>query len=368
MNVPFLDLKPVHDPIKVDLENCFKNVLAASHYIMGSELSSFESEFASYCGAKHCIGVGNGLDALILILKALGVGEGDEVLVPSNTFIATWLAVSYVGAKPIPVEPNPNTHLIEATNVGPKINSRTKAIMVVHLYGQTADMQPIVDLANKYKIRVIEDAAQAHGALYDGKAAGALGDAAGFSFYPGKNLGALGDGGAVVTNSDELAQKVRTLRNYGSNKKYHHDVLGFNSRLDEVQAAILRVKLKHLNGYNERRREIANLYTQELKDVHGIVTPVVYSNCESVWHLYVVKASRREELQNYLSQHGVQTLIHYPIPAHKSEAYVKEYSEALPLTEELSSQILSLPIGPHLSNSQIVYVCDKIKSFYKGNF
>lgn len=364
MKVQFLDLKAIHNPIQQELESCFNSILSTSNYILGDELVLFEEEFAAYCGALHCIGVGNGLDALILILKAFNIGPGDEVIVPSNTFIATWLAASYLGATPVPVEPNPATHNIEATAIEGKITPKTKAIIPVHLYGQTADMNPIIRLAQKHNLKVIEDAAQAHGAGYYDKRAGSLGDAAGFSFYPGKNLGALGDGGAVVTNSDELAQKIRVLRNYGSTKKYHHDFLGFNSRLDEMQASFLRVKLKHLNDYNDRRREIAAIYNSELLDIPEVQVSHVGEACVPVWHLYVVKVKNREALQRHLLENGIQTLIHYPIPPHQSEAYKQNYNLKLELTDRLSSEILSLPIGPHLSDEQIRFVCIKIREFF----
>lgn len=316
-SVPFLDLGAVNGLIRDELDAAFRRVLDSGWFIMGPELEAFEAEFAEYSGVKHCIGVGNGLEALHLLLRAYGVGPGDEVIVPSNTFIATWLAVSECGATPVAVEPNPLTHNIEAAAIEQAITPRTKAIMPVHLYGQPADMDPINALAGKHGLVVIEDAAQAQGALYKGRRAGSLGSAAGTSFYPGKNLGALGDGGAVLTSDDKIAAEVRRLRNYGSQVKYQHDVAGYNSRLDELQAAFLRVKLSVLDGWNDRRREIASRYTRLLEG-NGFELPFVPEYADPVWHLFVIRHARRDALRDHLAQHGVNTVIHYPIPDRKS--------------------------------------------------
>ena len=365
MSVKFLDLKTPHIELKEELTDAFNEVIDSGWYITGKQLELFEQEFATYCGAKYCIGVGNGLDALHLILKAYGVGAGDEVIVPSNTFIATWLAVSYVGATPIAVEPDPATHNIRVSKIAAAITPKTKAIMAVHLYGQTALIEEINAIAKPLGIKVIEDAAQAHGAKYNGKSAGTLGDAAGFSFYPGKNLGALGDGGAIVTNDAELAEKVKILRNYGSRKKYEHEVAGYNSRLDELQAAFLRVKLKKLEEWNERRREIANIYLRELAG-GGLILPKIAENCLPVWHLFVVRTPKRNEFKEHLEKHGIETVIHYPTAPHLQKAYsdLKISRGSLPIAESLQEEILSLPIYPQMTNEQLKEVITACKSFF----
>lgn len=353
MNVPFLDLKSPYLELKDELDAAYRRVMESGWYILGKEVEAFEAEFAAYCEAKHCIGVGNGLDALHLILRAMGIGPGDEVIVPANTYIATWLAVSYSGATPVPVEPDEQTYNINPGLVEEAISKKTKAILPVHLYGQPADMDPINALAARYGLKVIEDAAQAHGARYKGRRAGGLGDAAGFSFYPGKNLGALGDGGAVVTNDDELADRVRVLRNYGSKVKYHNEVKGYNSRLDELQAALLRVKLPKLDEWNDRRRAVAMGYLEHLAAVPGLILPSVPDWAEPVWHLFVVRHPQRDALQKKLGEAGIGTLIHYPIPPYVSEAYACEFEGvACPLAERLADTVLSLPMGPHLSTSE----------------
>jgi len=350
--VPFLDLKAVNAPCFNGFEQAFDRVVNSGWYILGSEVKAFEREFAEYCETEHCIGVGNGLDALHLILRGYGIGEGDEVIVPSNTYIATWLAVSYAGAKPVPVEPDERTYNINPELIEQAITSQTKAIIAVHLYGQTADMDPINEIASRHGLKVIEDAAQAHGALYKGRKAGSLGDAAGFSFYPGKNLGALGDGGAVTTSDRGLADKIRVLRNYGSEKKYHNSVKGYNSRLDELQAAFLRAKLPLLDSDNSRRTEIATLYNEGLKDFSGLTLPVVPEWSSPVWHLYVVRCSKRDGLQQQLKENGIGTMIHYPIPPHLQSAYAEfgwnqgDFSVA----EAIHKEILSLPIGSTISD------------------
>jgi len=354
MQVPFLDLGRLHQSIREPLDAAYRRVMDSGWFIMGPELEAFEGEFAQYCKVKHCIGVGNGLEALHLLLRAYGIGPGDEVIVPSNTFIATWLAVSQCGATPVPVEPNVSTHNLDPALIAAAITSRTRAIMPVHLYGQPADMDPINEIAARNGLIVIEDAAQAHGASYKGKRAGSLGNAAGFSFYPGKNLGAIGDAGAVTTNDDIIAESIRKIRNYGSHKKYVHDVLGFNSRLDELQAAFLRVKLKYLDLWNERRCEITKQYSTSLK-VTNLILPYVPEFADPVWHLYVVASEARDELQKYLSDKGIATLIHYPIPPHMQKAYINlgYNSGDFPIAEKLANQILSLPMGPHMSDEQI---------------
>ncbi len=363
MNVPFLDLKAPYLELKAELDEAYQRVMASGWYIMGSELEAFEQEFAQYCGVKHCIGVGNGLEALHLVLKAWGIGAGDEVIVPANTYIATWLAVTYTGANPVPVEPDEQTYNISSSKIEAVITERTKAIIAVHLYGQPADMQAINVVAKRYKLKVLEDAAQAQGAFCHGNRVGGLGDAAGFSFYPGKNLGALGDAGAVTTNDDELAERINVLRNYGSQVKYHHEVVGFNSRLDEIQAALLRVKLRYLDEWNERREEKAKIYLEELVE-NDIILPYVPSWVQSVWHLFVVRTKRRDKLQQQLADVGIHTLIHYPIPSHLSGAYQNYHWKegSFPLTEQLADEVLSLPIGPHMTFEQLNYVVRKLKS------
>jgi dTDP-4-amino-4,6-dideoxygalactose transaminase len=350
VKVPFLDLQAAYLELQAELDAACRRVISSGWYILGQEVEAFESEFAAYCGVRHCIGVSNGLDALELILRGYGIGAGDEVIVPANTFIATWLAVSRAGAIPVPVEPNESTHTIQADQVEKAISSRTRAVMPVHLYGQPADMEPIRQLAQRQGLKVIEDAAQAHGARYRGQRAGGLGDAAGFSFYPGKNLGALGDGGAVVTNDDELAAQIRLLRNYGSRVKYYNEVKGCNARLDELQAAFLRVKLTRLDKWNRRRQTAADRYLQAFAQIPHLMLPEVPTQAEPVWHLFVVRHPRRDELKRHLTQAGIETIIHYPIPPHLSRAYTDSGAKpgAYPLTEQLASTVLSLPMGPHL--------------------
>jgi dTDP-4-amino-4,6-dideoxygalactose transaminase len=361
MNIPFLDLKKPHDELGLELSAAFDRVMNSGWYIQGTECKQFEKEFAQYCQAEHCIGVGNGLDALHLILRGYGIGPGDEVIVPSNTYIATWLAASYVGATPVPVEPDARTYNIAPALIEAAITPRTKAIMVVHLYGQPADMDAINTIAKKHQLKVIEDAAQAHGARYKGRRVGALGDAAGFSFYPGKNLGAIGDGGAVTTNDATLAQRIRVLGNYGSQVKYHNEVKGYNSRLDELQAAFLRAKLPVLDHWNARRQTIATQYLSQL-DANALVLPHVPDWAEPVWHLFVVRSQARDVLQKQLGNAGVGTMVHYPIPPHLQPAYAElGYGPgAYPTAEAIHSQVLSLPIGPHLGMDgakQVIAAC-----------
>ncbi|MEI6206721.1 MAG: DegT/DnrJ/EryC1/StrS family aminotransferase [Desulfuromonadales bacterium] len=351
--LPFLDLKAPHIELQDALDTAYRRVMDSGWYLLGKELEAFEQEFAAYCGATHCIGVGNGLDALHLILRALDIGAGDEVIVPSNTYIATWLAVSYAGATPVPVEPDETTFNIDPERIEAAITPRTKAILAVHLYGQPADMDPINAVARKHGLRVIEDAAQAHGARYKGCRAGSLGDAAGFSFYPGKNLGAIGDGGAVVTSDDGIAARVRMLRNYGSQLKYHNEVKGFNSRLDELQAGFLRVKLACLDEWNARRAAIAAYYSEALADA-GFSLPYVPDRVEPVWHLFVLRTKERQRLTENLDRCGIGWLIHYPLPPHLQGAYRELNLPAgtFPIAEQLAQQVVSLPIGPHITFDQ----------------
>jgi dTDP-4-amino-4,6-dideoxygalactose transaminase len=364
MQVPFLDLGGLHQSIRAPLDAAYHRVMDSGWFIMGSELEAFEAEFAIYCEVKHCIGVGNGLEALHLLLRAYGIGPGDEVIVPSNTFIATWLAVTQCGATPVPVEPDVATHNIDPALIGEAITSRTRAIMPVHLYGQPADMDPINELAAKHGIVVIEDAAQAQGARYKGRRVGSLGHAAGTSFYPGKNLGALGDGGAVLTNDDAVADKVRQLRNYGSKIKYQHDVAGYNSRLDEMQAAFLRVKLGVLDEWNALRRDVANMYSNLLADA-DIELPIVPGFAEPAWHLYVIRSKQREKLKQYLDQQGVATVIHYPIPPHRQRCYQTFAGRNLPIAEFLAEEVLSLPMAPGITLEELSLVTECIYGFLR---
>jgi len=361
--VVFLDLKAPHTELHAELQAAFDRTVAFGWYIQGNELKQFENEFADYCEAKYCVGVGNGLEALHLILRAYGIGKGDEVIVPSNTYIATWLAVSYAEATPIPVEPNSRTYNIEPAQIEAAITQRTKAIIAVHLYGQPADMDRINAIAQRHNLKVIEDAAQAHGARYKGRRVGALGDAAGFSFYPGKNLGALGDAGAVTTNDAELANKIRMLGNYGSQVKYHNVIKGYNSRLDELQAAFLREKLKKLDEWNERRKLVAAEYLRRI-ELTNIELPFVPEWAEPVWHLFVVRSERRDDMLKWLSDAEIGCMIHYPIPPHLQPAYAElNYKMGdFPVAEKIHREVLSVPIGPHLDASGISRVIEGIIS------
>ena len=365
MNVPFLDLRSAYRELQVELDAAWRRVMESGWYILGEEVEAFEREFAAYCGAKHCVGVGNGLDALILILRGYDIGPDREVIVPANTYIATWLAVSYVGATPVPVEPNPQTYNLDPGQIEAAITSRTRAIIPVHLYGQPAEMEAIREIGLRHGLKVIEDAAQAHGAAYQGKRAGNLGDAAAFSFYPTKNLGAFGDAGAVVTNDDGLAERVRVLRNYGSRAKYYNEVKGVNSRLDPIQASFLRVKLKHLDNWNGRRRNVAQRYLEALKGCPDLILPSVARGAEPAWHLFVLRHSRRDKLQKHLNESGIGTLVHYPVPPHLSGAYADGNWKrgSFPITEELADTVLSIPIGPHLGNDQVAFVIHTLQAF-----
>lgn len=362
--ISFLDLRLPYEELKSEIDEAVARVLNSGWYIGGGELESFEAEYANYCEAKYAVGVANGLDALHLTLLAMGVGPGDEVIVPSNTYIATWLAVSQCGAIPVPVEPDERTYNIDPDRIEVAITPKTKVILPVHLYGQPADLDSILTIAKKYGLYVLEDGAQVHGAKYKGRSIGAHGDAVAWSFYPGKNLGALGDGGAVTTNNQDLAKKISILRNYGSSKKYVNEVRGFNSRLDPLQAAILKVKLKYLDQWNERRKKIAHQYLSEIKN-RGLILPFVPEWADPVWHLFVVRQQQRENFQNYLSDAGVSTLIHYPIPPHMQLAYERDDFERydLSLAEKYANEVLSIPMGPHLSSVQADEVIEKINLF-----
>ncbi|MBL9116068.1 MAG: DegT/DnrJ/EryC1/StrS family aminotransferase [Verrucomicrobiaceae bacterium] len=351
MPVPFLELLPAYQELRSELDAAYHRVMDSGRYLLGGEVEAFEHEYSAWCGTRHCIGVANGLDALHLILRAMDIGIGDEVIVPSNTYIASWLAVSYAGATPVPVEPDEQTFNLAPTLLEAAITPRTKAIMVVHLYGRPTDMNPVMQIASRYGLRVLEDNAQGHGARYKGVRTGALSHAAGHSFYPGKNLGAFGDGGAVTTDDDQLADRIRVLRNYGSRLKYQNEVKGINSRLDEIQAAWLRVKLRHLDEWNERRSRVAQRYTQSLADLPHLMLPQTHPDAAPAWHLYVVRHPRRTALQTRLTEAGVGTMIHYPVPPHLSEAYAEAGIAAgsLPVAEKLAETVLSLPNGPHLT-------------------
>jgi len=351
--VPFLDLKAPYLELQGEMDAALLGIARGGWYLLGESLTAFETEFARFVGVKHCVGLANGLDALQLSLRAMGVGPGDEVIVPSNTYIATWLAVSALGAQPVPVEPDPATFNLDPARLEAAITSRTRVILPVHLYGQVADMDAIGVIASERGIRVLEDAAQGHGATLRGAEAGSLGDAAAWSFYPGKNLGAFGDGGAVTTNDDALADSIRVLRNYGSRIKYVNEVRGVNSRLDDIQAAVLSVKLPLLKEWNERRRACANFYTAELVGT-SLELPVVPAGSDPAWHLYVVRTPHRDRLQQALRDSGIDTLIHYPTPPHHQQAYADTTfaGSSFPISEKMHREVLSLPIGPHLSRDQ----------------
>ena len=350
--IPFLDLKAPHVELRAEIDAAIARVVDSGWYVLGPEVEAFEAEYAAWCEARHAVGVANGLDALHLALRALNVGPGDEVIVPSNTYIATWLAVSQCGARPVPVEPLDASYNLDPARIEAALTPRTKLILPVHLYGQPADLDPILQLARKHGLRVLEDGAQAHGARYKGRRLGSHGDAVAWSFYPGKNLGALGDGGAVTTNDAELAERIRVLRNYGSRVKYVNELRGFNSRLDPLQAAVLRVKLAHLDDWNARRKAIAAQYLSGLVDC-GLVLPQVPAFADPVWHLFVVRHPRRDELQKRLAELGVGSLIHYPIPPHRQTAYADAGFAPgdFPLANMQAEQVLSLPMGPHLSRA-----------------
>lgn len=357
--IPFLDVHAAYAELRHEVDEAIRRVLDSGTYILGEEVESFEREFATYCGARHCVAVGNGLDALRLGLLALGVKPGDEVIVPSNTYIATWLAVSQCGATPVPVEPDERTHNLNPALVEEALSPRTSCILPVHLYGQPVNLEPILAIAASRGIRVLEDAAQAHGSRYNGARVGAHGDAVAWSFYPGKNLGGLGDGGAVTTHHADVADRIRVLGNYGSREKYVHEVQGINSRLDPIQAAILRVKLKHLDEWNRRRQSIAELYLARMRHI-DLVLPHVSAYAEPVWHLFVVKIKDRDSVRRKLNDSGIGSLIHYPLAPHMQRAYADAGYPvgSLPIAERLANEVLSLPIGPHLSIENAYRVCE----------
>jgi dTDP-3-amino-3,4,6-trideoxy-alpha-D-glucose transaminase len=396
MHVPILELKPTYLELKEDLDDAYQRVMKSGWYLLGEETEAFETEFARYIGTRHCVSVGNGLDAIRIALQAHGIGPGDEVLVPAHTFVATWLAVSQCGATPVGVDVRPDTANLDASLLEGAFTARTKAIVPVHLYGQAADMDPIREIAQRRGLVVVEDAAQAHGARYRGRKCGSLGHSAAFSFYPGKNLGAFSDGGAITTDDGEVASKARMLRNYGSARRYYHDIAGTNSRLDELQAAFLRVKLRHLDEWNARRSVIAEQYLAALGGFVGtedsgqgtgerdpsasssniqhpksnIILPAVPAWASPVWHLFVIRHPRRDALQTHLAGQGIQTSIHYPIPPHLSGAYAigapnpDAFANAtFPVAERLAAEVLSLPMGPHLTSPQVQAVVDAIRLF-----
>ena len=369
--IKFLDLHKINERFRLEMDEAVKRVLDSGWYLLGNEVEKFEANFAAYCGVKHCIGVANGLDALSLIIKAYGFGPGDEIIVPANTFIASILAISESGCTPVLVEPKWNTRLIDEDLIERAITSRTKAIMVVHLYGRAMDMTKIRVLSKKYNLKVIEDSAQAHGAKFEGCRCGNLGDASGFSFYPGKNLGCLGDGGAVTTNDDELAAKIRAIRNYGSDYKYHHIYKGTNSRLDEIQAACLGVKLSHLDEDNVIRARIAERYCTEITNPLVELPENPNSKVEMgellhVWHVFAVTCKKRDQFDKWLRYNGIQTNIHYPTPPHKQKAYMELQHLNLPVSERMHSEILSIPISPVLTDSEVSAIIATVNS-YQGS-
>lgn len=360
--IKFLDLYKINEKYREEIYSKIKEVLDSGWYLLGKQNEIFEKNFSQYCGVKHCIGCANGLEALTLIIRAMGFKQGDEIIVPANTYIASILAISENGCTPVLVEPDIKTYNIDPDLIEEKITPKTKAIMVVHLYGQAVEMEKIWQLAKKYNLKIIEDSAQAHGALYQGKRTGNLGDASGFSFYPGKNLGCLGDGGCVTTNDSELAQKIRAIRNYGSHIKYHNIYNGINSRLDEIQAAVLDVKLKELDNDNNHRRKIAQYYIDNIKNPE-IILPETYDKDAHVWHIFAIRTKDRNRLQEYLKDNGIQTLIHYPIPPHKQECYKEWNNLSFPITEKIHDEILSLPISPVMTKEEAKDVCIVINKF-----
>ena len=360
--IKFLDLEKINNRFRDEIDLRIKTILDKGWYLQGEENESFTKNFAQYCGTKHCIGVANGLDALNLIIKAFGFGDGDEIIVPANTYIATILAISQNGCTPVLVEPDINTYNINPDLIEEKITEKTKAIMVVHLYGQAVQMEKIWALAKKYNLKVIEDSAQAHGAFCQGRRVGNLSDASAFSFYPGKNLGCLGDGGAVTTNDDNLAAKIKAIANYGSDRKYHHIYKGVNSRLDEIQAAVLDVKLKYLDQDNEKRRKIAKYYRENIKN-ENIILPATYNETSHVWHVFVVRTNERDRFQRYLQNNDIQTIIHYPTPPHKQGAYSEWNDLSLPITEEIHKTIISIPISPVMTEKEIQRIMEVINEY-----
>lgn len=351
--ISFLDLHKINARFEDEIKDKINEVINSGWYILGKQCADFETNFAQYCGVKHCIGVANGLDALRIIIKAYEFNKNDEIIVPANTYIASILAITDNFCKPVLIEPDINTYNINTKSIEEKITNKTKAIMVVHLYGQVCNMEPIYALTKKYNLKIIEDCAQAHGANFKGKKVGSLGDAAGFSFYPGKNLGALGDAGCITTNDDLLASKIRALANYGSHKKYENLYAGLNSRLDELQAGILNIKLKHLDDDNQKRKEKADFYIKNIKN-KNIILPKI--DIDHVWHLFVIRTKFRDKLQKYLNENNIQTIIHYPIPPHKQECYKDFNNLSLPITEQIHNEVLSLPISPVITQDEILEI------------
>lgn len=366
--IPYLSFEKINGDVRQELSSAFERVINSGWYILGSEVAAFEKEYALYNNTTHCAGTANGLDALILALKALGIGPGDEVIVPSNTYIASWLAVSYVGAIPIPVEPVIATYNIDPALIEAKITSATKAIMPVHLYGQCCEMEAIISIAQKHNLFIVEDNAQAQGATCNGKLTGSMGHINGTSFYPGKNLGAYGDAGAITTSNEQYDKRVRVLRNYGSEKKYYNQEKGINSRLDELQAALLSVKLKRLNDWTAERIRLAAVYNEALKNIPGLILPAIAEGCTHVYHIYMVRTTRRDELQQYLTQSGVGSLIHYPVPPHLQNAYTElGYKKGdFPLAEEIAETCLSIPLYPGLSQEDQSKIINTIKNFFQA--
>ncbi len=361
--IPFLDLHKINAQYRPKIDAAIQRVLDSGWYIQGKENEAFCKDFAAYCGTHFALGVANGLDALTLIIRAYDFGLGDEILVPANTYIASILAITQNGCTPVLIEPDPKTFNIDIRLIEERINKKTKAILPVHLYGQAVEMEPLIQLANAYNLKIIEDAAQAHGSIYAGKRVGNLGHAAGFSFYPGKNLGCLGDGGAITTNDEELYFKLKALANYGSQKKYFNKYQGVNSRLDEMQAAVLSVKLRGLDADNALRRNIAKRYRNEITHPH-IALPKAQDEMAHVWHLFVIQTNEREALQKYLGEHDIQSMIHYPLPPHKQEAYASWGNTELPITEKIHEQVLSLPISPVLTNDEVSTIINCINSWH----
>ena len=366
MNIPFIDLKAQLATIEHEVMPAMKSVLDNTAFILGQDVAAFEQEFAAYCTCDHAVGVASGLDALKLSLRALDVQPGDEVITAANTFIATTLAASAIGAKPVLVDIEPDSFNLDPKQLEAAITPKTKVLLPVHLYGRPADMDPIIRIAQKHQLHILEDASQAHGARYKGKRVGAFGDLAAFSLYPGKNLGAYGDGGIVTTQNDQLAAALKTLRNYGSSQKYYHDLLGENSRLDTLQATVLRIKLKHLDAWSQRRRQHAATYHEGLKNVGDLILPPEHPDFEPVYHLYVIRTQKRDDLMAYLQAHGVGCIIHYPIPIHLQKAYEGHgwVKGQFPVTEAIANEILSIPMFPELTEAQQQYVIQTIRNFF----
>ncbi len=360
--INFLNLHKINERFRNEIDERITQVLDSGWYILGEQVRVFEKNFANFCGVKHCIGCANGLDALNLIIKAYGFSTGDEIIVPANTYIASILAISQNGCTPVLVEPDIDTYNINPDLIEQKITENTKAIMVVHLYGQAVEMEKIWDIAKRYNLKIIEDSAQSHGAIYKGKRAGNLGDASGFSFYPGKNLGCMGDGGCVTTNDDELAYRIRAIANYGSDYKYHHIFKGTNSRLDEIQAAVLDIKLKHLDEDNKRRREIAKFYRENIKNPN-IILPQLKEEENHVWHIFAVRTNDRDKLKKHLEDNGIETNIHYPTAPHKQECYKELEHLSFPVSEKIHKQVLSLPISPVLTRNEVMQVVEVINGY-----